>query len=87
MLTKLMMLVVPPYRALQKEEEAITQYIERVKLGSWDEEAFMAAFNIAEIAKKQWEEGKIVSPQVTLSHTSACNKHIAPCFACITACT
>lgn len=53
-----------PCRALGKVEEAITHYIERIRLGGWAEERFMSALNIADQAKLQWEAGQLISPQV-----------------------
>lgn len=51
-------------RALHKDEEAIKHYIERIRLGGWDEERFMSGLNIADLAKIQWEKGELISPQV-----------------------
>jgi hypothetical protein len=51
-------------RALQRVEEAITQYLLRIKLGGWVEERFMSALNIADLSKKHWEAGKLISSQV-----------------------
>lgn len=53
-----------PCRAIGKVEEAITHYIERIRLGGWAEERFMSALNIADQAKLQWETGQLISPQV-----------------------
>lgn len=59
------LLLLLPHRALRKVEEAYTHYVVRIGLGGWDEERFMSALNIAEMAKKQWYEGQLISPQVS----------------------
>lgn len=51
-------------RALNRDEEAITQYLMRIKLGGWAEERFMSALNIADLTKRHWEAGKLISAQV-----------------------
>jgi len=51
-------------RALGKHEEAISHYIKRVQMGSWNEERFMSALNIADISRVLWERGALISPQV-----------------------
>lgn len=43
--------------------------MERIRLGNWAEEVFMSALNIAELARRQWEQGKIISPQVIMALT------------------
>jgi len=64
-------------RALGKTEDAIMHYTERIRLGGWEEECFMSALNIANLVKKQWENGQIISSQVSARQAlNFCCKHI-----------
>lgn len=54
----------PTPRALERYEEAITHYLERIPLGGWDEECFMSALSIADMTKIAFQEGKLISKQV-----------------------
>jgi hypothetical protein len=53
-----------PNRALKQNEEAIEHYIARIKLGGWEEERFVSAYNIADLVMMQHLQGELVSPQV-----------------------
>jgi hypothetical protein len=64
------LLPVAPYtsttfiRTLGRREEAIGHYVERIKLGGWQEEVFVSALYIAEQSYLTWHDGKLLSPHV-----------------------
>jgi hypothetical protein len=39
-------------------------YIERIRIGGWEEEMFMSALNIADQSRTAWEWGLLINPQV-----------------------
>lgn len=76
-----------PRRSLKRFEEMYTHYIERIRIGGWEEEMFMSALNIADQSKSAWEKGRLISPQVRPWHctlglwpyVNACPQHLLGC--------